>query len=100
MVAIEQSQPIGFAYGLVQQWESERRFYLKEMCVDSKRQHSGVGSQLLVHLIKQLKEENVRQISLGTGRGTPAERFYSRLGFKIDPQIIMMNKRIRRPAQR
>lgn len=52
IVALEESEPIGFAYGLVQQWGSERHFYLKEMCVGSARQRSGVGRQLLEHLIK------------------------------------------------
>ena len=96
IVALDDSRPIGFAYGLVQQWEGERRFYLKEMCVESSRQRSGAGSHLLASLIKRLKVENVRQISLRTGRGTPAERFYSRLGFEIDPQIISMTKRLQR----
>ncbi len=98
MIALEESQPIGFAYGLVQQWENERRFYLKEMCVDSRKQRGGVGTRLLTRLIKKLQAEDVRQISLGTGRGTPAEDFYLRMGFKVDPEIIVMNKRLHRAA--
>lgn len=96
LVAIEESEPIGFAYGLVQQWENDRHFYLKEMCVNSIQQRGGVGTRLLTHLIEKLRAENVRQISLGTGRGTPAESFYLWLGFEPDPKIIIMNKRLKR----
>lgn len=68
--------------------------------MDSSKQRGGVGTRLLTRLIKKLKAENVRQMSLGTGRGTPAEDFYLRLGFKVDPEIIIMNKRVRRIAPR
>lgn len=86
---------MGFAYGLVQQWESERHFYLKEMCVDSSQQRGGIGTGLLRHLRKTLQAEKVRQISLGTERGTPAEKFYRRLGFVTDAKIVIMKKRWR-----
>lgn len=98
IIAIEAGQPIAFAYGVVSQWENERRFHLKEMCVRRSQQRGGVGTRLLTHLMKKLKAENVRQISLGTGRDTPAKRFYLKLGFKTDPEIIIMQKRLRREA--
>lgn len=78
---------------------NERRFYLKEMCVLGRSQRSGMGTRLLTQLTSNLQKENVRQISLGTERGTPAENFYLRLGFTVDPQIIIMKKRLRRIAQ-
>jgi aminoglycoside 6'-N-acetyltransferase I len=100
IVALEENSLVGFAFGLIQQWENERRFYLKEMCVRGTKQRSGVGTLLLTHFIKKLAAENVRQISLGTERDTPAERFYLRLGFKVDPKTIIMKKRVRRVAIR
>lgn len=93
IIALEAGQPIAFAYGLVCQWEDEHRFYLKEMCVLSRQQRGGIGTRLLRRLMEKLKSENVRQISPGRGRGTPAEGFYQRLGFKVDPKIIIMTKR-------
>jgi aminoglycoside 6'-N-acetyltransferase I len=95
IVALDEGKLIGFGYGIVFQWESERRFYLKEMCVLGAKQRGGIGFQLLMQLIESLKAENVRQISLGTARGTPAESFYLRLGFRIDPKTIIMTKRLR-----
>lgn len=94
IVALERAQIIGFAFGLFQQWENEQHFYLKEMCVRATQQRGGVGTRLLRHLITQLKAAGVSQISLGTGRDTPAAGFYARLGFKTDQRTIIMNKRL------
>lgn len=98
VITLEESEPIGFAYGLVFQWKTERRFYLKEMCMLGRKQRGGVGARLQADLMKKPKAENVRQISFGTGRDTPAKRFYTKLGFEIDPKVIIMNRRLRRPA--
>ncbi len=95
LIALHDSALVGFAYGLIQQWESERHFYLKEMCVDSRKQRGGVGTRLLRQLMKTLRGEKVRQISLGTERETPAERFYLRLGFATEARIVIMKKRLR-----
>ena len=94
MIAVEGDTVVGFAYGSVSQWENERRFFLKEMCVDGKRQGRGIGTRLLTNLIARLKTQKVRRISLGTGRNTPARKFYLRLGFAVDSQAIIMNKRL------
>ncbi|MEO7166447.1 MAG: GNAT family N-acetyltransferase, partial [Chthoniobacterales bacterium] len=77
------------------QWENERHFYLKEMCVDSRKQRGGVGTRLLRQLMKTLRGERVHRISLGTERETPAERFYLRLGFATEARIVIMKRRLR-----
>jgi len=100
IVAVEKGVALGFAYGVVQQWENERRFYLKEMCVLGGKQRGGVGTQLLTYLMERLEAENVSQVSVGTERDTPAKFFYRRLGFKIQPKIIIMTKRMHPPGMK
>lgn len=92
LVAFQGDSLIGFAYGLIFQWERQRHFYLKEMCVSAGSQRSGIGSRLMTMMVDKLRREDVGQISLGTDRGTPAERFYLRFGFTIDAATIIMKK--------
>ena len=94
LVASANGVLIGFAYGITSQWENERHFYLKEMCVSGSKQRGGVGSLLLKELTRRLKAEKVRQIALGTERDKPARRFYLRLGFEINRKVVIMNKRL------
>jgi aminoglycoside 6'-N-acetyltransferase I len=94
VVGLKNDQLLGFAYGVIYQWENERHFYLKEMCVSSERQRSGIGTRLLRNLVRGLIKRNVSQISLGTERNKPARQFYLRLGFAISEDIIIMSKRV------
>lgn len=98
LVVMDGTDLIGFAYGVISQWESERRFYLKEMCILTHAQGRGIGRQLLTRLQTTLRREKVRQISLGTGAQTPARKFYEGLGFAVDPETVIMTKRLRRSA--
>ena len=44
IVALEENKPVAFAYGVISQWENERHFYLKEMCVPfMSRRHNRFG---------------------------------------------------------
>lgn len=95
VVALENGKVIGFAYGVFFQWEDERRFYLKEMCVHGDQQGRGVGTRLLGRLMKELEAEKVNQISLGTEKDKPARSFYLKLGFAVDANLIYMSKRLR-----
>ena len=100
IVALEDTAVIGFAYGLIFQWENERRFYAEAMCVRDGRQCNGVGTRLLSHLMKKLNAEHVRQISLSTGRHLPVKAFYLKLGFAINPEVIIMTKRLPKRAKK
>lgn len=96
IVALEGREIVAFAYGLISHWENERHFYLKEMCVLSRKQGTGVGTHLLTRFMEKLKAEKVSRISLSTEHDKPAADFYRRLGFEIEPKIIVMSKRLRR----
>lgn len=53
----------------------------------------GIGSQLMVRLIKHLGGAGFRRASLSVGRTNPASRLYRRLGFEVvgeaDDEFVM-----------
>jgi aminoglycoside 6'-N-acetyltransferase I len=65
-------------------------FFLKTFCVRPDAQGTGVGSRLLGRLKEHLGESGVNTIYLSTHRGTPAEDFYRRNGYTVNPEDIFM----------
>ncbi len=100
IVALDKTNPIGFALGFIERYQHREHFVLKEMCVHPNFQREGVGSAIMKHLVMRLRAEGVQRISLFTGRGTPAEAFYERHGFRVSPKIIMMTRRVGRTNRR
>ena len=77
----EQDNLCAFALGYHEQWFTGKHFYLKEMCVATKFQRSGIGSLLMNELKDVLQQQQTERIYLLTSRGSSAEAFYSSLGF-------------------
>lgn len=85
---------IGFALGYVEQWNQQKHFYLKEMCVQAQRQRSGVGTAMIDVLERQLAQRGVSRIYLLTARESGAEAFYRRCGFYVSPKMVMLGKHL------
>lgn len=51
---------MGFAFGFVERYERHHLFFLKEMCIAPDRQRSGVGSRIMIQLLKQLGKTGLR----------------------------------------
>jgi aminoglycoside 6'-N-acetyltransferase I len=84
---------LGFAMGHTEQWQcGKKHFYLQEMCVLPDYQQRGLGSGLMQVLCRDLMAMGVEVIYLLTARGGPAQAFYERLGFDVNPEMIMMGK--------
>jgi ribosomal protein S18 acetylase RimI-like enzyme len=73
IVATINGEAVGFALGYIEQWDRSKRFYLKEMCVDSEQQRLGIGTALMSALEKNLKDRNVEKLYLHTARDTYAQ---------------------------
>ena len=65
-------------------------FFLKTFCVRPDAQGAGVGSRLLGHLKDRLKESGVNTIYLTTHKGTPAQDFYEKNGYTVNPKDVFM----------
>jgi aminoglycoside 6'-N-acetyltransferase I len=88
----DSEQVWGFAMGYTERWKRGRHFYLTEMCVMPHRQRRGVGMTIMGALCQDLAEMDVEAMYLLTLRDSPAEAFYERCGFNINPRMILMGK--------
>jgi aminoglycoside 6'-N-acetyltransferase I len=92
IVAIVEDEVCGFAIGVVEQYDQNENFYLKEMCVDSTKQRSGIGTKLMDALYSNLVSKGVSMVYLLTIRDSPAAAFYEKCGFLNSSKMIMMSK--------
>jgi ribosomal protein S18 acetylase RimI-like enzyme len=95
VLAASDDKILGFAMGHTEQWQrGQKHFYLKEMCVLADHQRSGIGTGIMQTLCDDLVKLNVEAIYLLTAREGPAQAFYERLGFDVNPRMIMMGKHL------
>jgi aminoglycoside 6'-N-acetyltransferase I len=81
---------VAFATGYREPDDRREVFYLKTFCVKPDAQGTGVGSRLLGYLREHLDKGGVNTIYLITHRGTPAEAFYRKNGYTVNPEDIVM----------
>ena len=93
-VLLESDSVMGFALGNIEPFHFGDMFYLREMCIDTKRQNSGHGYKLLESLEENLKNMNVHSIYLTTDIETPASKFYQKHGFNFRETMGLYAKRI------
>jgi aminoglycoside 6'-N-acetyltransferase I len=81
---------LAFATGWREPDDRREVFYLKTFCVRPDAQGTGVGSRLLGRLEAYLDESGVNTIYLITHRGAPAEGFYRKNGYTVNPEDVVM----------
>ena len=81
---------VAFATGYREPDDVREVFYLKTFCVRPDAQGTGVGSRLLERLRGHLDKSGVNTIYLTTHKGTPAESFYRKHGYKVSDEDIVM----------
>ncbi len=81
---------VGLAVGYVVPDDERDVYYLSTFCVGPDVQGTGVGSRLLERLKGHLENIGINDIYLITHRGTPAEAFYRKNGYKVSEEDIMM----------
>ena len=89
---------VGFALGHIEQYAQYKTFCLNEICVDSRHQRSGLGTALMDRLQADLANEGIVRIWLLTLHESPAESFYKKYGFCVNPKIVLMAKSVLRAA--
>jgi len=83
---------VGFAAGYCQQEDKGEVFYLSILCVGPDVQGTGVGSRLSGHLEEELAKDGVNKVYLITHKGTPAEAFYRKNGYRASDEDIVMTR--------
>jgi aminoglycoside 6'-N-acetyltransferase I len=93
VVAADGDDVLGFAMGHVEQWQrGKKHFYLVEMCVLPNHQQRGLGASLMQTLCGDLAKTGVEVIYLLTAQDSAAQGFYEKLGFEVNPEMILMGK--------
>jgi GNAT superfamily N-acetyltransferase len=88
---------VAFAVGYREPTDVGDVFHLSIFCVRPDAQRTGVGSRLLKRLEELLGKSAVNTIYLGTNKGTPAEAFYRKHGYKVSDEEILMSHDLRSP---
>lgn len=81
---------VGFIVGYCEQSCNNRRFFLREICVQSDKQRQGIGKKLLRQLVKTLSTMNVSLIYLLTMKDEGLKNFYTKSGFHQSPYMMLM----------
>lgn len=55
---------------------------IENLIIADEQQRKGIGRQLIEEVEKIAKDSKVHKITLETGKGWPAEKFYQKLGYK------------------
>lgn len=84
------NEPLGYAVGYCEQWDAERIFYLKDIVVKTDMQRRGIGTKLIRHLEKVLKEMNVNHLYLLAE--PTAEGFYAKNGYQAGGMRFMRRR--------
>lgn len=81
---------VALAVGFIVPDDEKDVYYLSTFCVSPDVQGTGVGGRLLEHLKGHLEKSGINSIYLITHRGTPAEAFYRKNGYRVSDEDIMM----------
>lgn len=78
-----------FPLGWGEYWVSGPSFFIKEYCVATERQRTGLGRALFDELARRLNAAGYTGTYLQTDPDSAAEAFYSRMGFQRMDLITM-----------
>jgi GNAT superfamily N-acetyltransferase len=70
------------------------QFFVKDFCVAHDIRGTGIGSELLKELERQLLSMEIRKLYLFTSRNDDTEGFYQKRGFTSWDDMVMMGKTI------
>ena len=96
---MEGGRVVAMATGQVEGWLRGSLFLLQEMCVVPSRQHAGIGTRLLEHLLSEIrKSDDVTEVYLLTDGASEAESFYLARGYRLSKRKIVLSLGLRTAA--
>ncbi|MEY7850518.1 GNAT family N-acetyltransferase [Natrarchaeobius sp. A-rgal3] len=84
----------GLVIGTQEEWDTESKYYVRELCVDSTHQRRGIATALMDRLAADLRRAGVESIYLLTLRDAPARTFYEERGFDLEDGTALLSRRI------
>ena len=92
--AIDHGELKGFVLGNFEPYQKSSHFHVKEMCVKKESQRQGVGKKLINSLHNILESKDVGSAILLTRKGSPAESFYFKCGYKLAESMGLYSREI------
>ena len=94
LVLLYNNKIVGFIVGYCEQSCNNRRFFLREICVQTEKQRQGIGTKLLHQLVDVLSTMNISLVYLLTMKNRELKNFYTKNGFYQNPEMILMLQKI------
>lgn len=94
LVAVDGDKVLAAVFGNLETWFEGYMYNLKEMFVKKSEKGKGLGSSLFSKLEEELKNHEVKSISLFTSKGDLTEKFYLKNGCVTESDMIMMCKEV------
>lgn len=90
--AEQEGKVTGFILGFIEQFQNDKIFQIKEICVNPALQKTGIGKGLIQKLEEELRKNEIRGIYLITTRQGAVEKFYNSSGFTENSHLLVMQK--------
>lgn len=90
--AEEEGKVKGFILGFIEQYQNDKTFQIKEICVSPAIQKKGIGKGLIKVLEEALRKQGIKGIYLVTTRQGATEKFYNSSGFTENSHLLVMQK--------
>ena len=90
----DDTELIGLVLGRLMHFYIGNQFRIDELCVKPTRQGKGLGTLLLSEVEKACIERKIPYLILSTERNYPAFSFYSKNGFVLSPNSVILAKKL------
>ncbi len=88
--ATQNGKIIGVLLGNIESWYEKYHYQLKEIYTDNSFQSKGIGTKLIHRAKADLRKKDVRTVYLYTSDNKRLQKFYSRNGFSVLPEMKLM----------
>jgi len=85
-------QQVGGCFGTRKYWWTGDEYNILEFFIDNSFHRQGLGSTFMELIRANIEQNNIKTITLLTLRDTPADRFYSKVGFKDHDRLVFKSK--------
>ena len=77
----EDDDMVGLSMGNIKHWYTGTEYFINELCIKTKEQGRGLGTQFIAEMEEYIKSKGMTQIFLLTERDVPAYQFYQKNKF-------------------
>ena len=83
---------VALSVGMKKPWIQGLEYYIDEFCVSFSMQGRGIGSWFIKAIENDINEQGMNGMILNTEKGTAAQSFYEKNGFRVLGDLIVLGK--------